>query len=278
MRLLLFFLLFFCLKISFAQSPSSPAPHLENTGTSGYVKINGIKLFYKEIGKGAPILFLHGGLGTSEEHFSSQISAFSQSHRVITFHTRGHGKSEFDNTPFSYELFADDTYKFLQEMKIDSIQIVGFSDGGIVGALLAIQHPKMVKKLVMIGANATTDAIKPETLAWVKGWNIGKMTAFVKRSFTEHPMPDKLEQFVQNMQRLFLEQPNLKDTELKSITCPVLLIAGDKDLIKTEHQLQLHQTIPDSRLCILPGTGHDAQIEQDEIVNKLLQAFLKDDK
>ena len=104
------------------------------------------------------------------------------------------------------------------------------------------------------------------------------MTAFVKRSFTEHPMPDRLETFVQNMQRLFLEQPNLKDAALKSIACPVLLIAGDKDLIKTEHQLQLHQTIPDSRLCILPGTGHDAQIEQDEIVNKILQAFLKDDK
>lgn len=245
------------------------------TFTSGYVTINGIRIFYKEAGTGSPLLFLHGGLGTSEEHFSNQLTAFSTLHRVITLHTRGHGKSGFDDKEFSYALFADDTYEFLRQKGIDSIDIIGFSDGGIIGAILAAKYPGLVKRLVLIGANATPEAIKPSAIAWIKGWNIDKMTSFIKQTFNEHPMPDKLSDYVVRMQKLFLTEPNLGDTDLKKINCPALIIAGDNDLIKTEHQLYLHSVIPASHLCILPNTGHDAQIEQHQVVNMFIRKFLK---
>lgn len=243
--------------------------------TSGYVNVNGIKIFYKEAGTGNPVLFLHGGLGTSEEHFSHQLEEFGKSFRVITMHTRGHGKSEFDNVAFSYELFSDDVYAFIQQMKIDSLDIVGFSDGGIVGAILAARHPGLVKKLVLIGANANTEAIKPEAIAWVNGWDMVKMTTLIKQSFNEHPMPGKLSDFVLRMQKLFLTAPNLTDNDLKKIGCPTLIIAGDNDLIKSEHQQYLRAMISNSSLCILPNTGHDAQIEQFEVVNRFIFEFLK---
>ncbi len=242
---------------------------------TGYAKINGVNLFYKEAGKGTPILFLHGGLGTSEEHFANQLELFAQNHRVITIHTRGHGKSEIGDAKLSYQQFSDDVFSFMKAKSIDSTSIIGFSDGGIIGAILAAQHPEKVKKLVMIGANSNTDALTSETIAWLKGWDLTKMTRYVKSVFKEHPNPEKLEDYVKTMQELFLNEPNLKDDDLKKIGCPTLIMAGDHDMIKTEHQVYLYRSIPNSTLAILPNASHDAHIEQPAIANEMIRVFLE---
>jgi len=265
---MLIFILLFIQHIVFAQQQDSIV------FKSGYAKINDVNLFYKEAGKGAPILFLHGGLGTSEAHFANQLELFAQSHRVITIHTRGHGKSEIGNAKFSYQLFADDVFSFMKAKSIDSASIIGFSDGAIIGAILAAQHPEKVHKLVMIGANLNTDGMSPETISWIKSWDLTKMTRYVKSVFKEHPNPEKLEDYVKTMQELFLTQPNLKDEDLKKITCPTLIMAGDHDMIKPEHQVYLYRTIPNSTLAILPNATHDVHMEQSAITNEMIRAFL----
>lgn len=243
---------------------------------SGYVNVNGIRLFYKEAGEGNPILFLHGGFGTSDIHFQQQFEEFSAQNRIITFDTRGHGKSEFDDKKFSYELFADDTYDFLEALDIDSVNIVGFSDGGITGTILAGLHPEKVKTLVIIGTNSVADttAIYPSSIEWVEEMDIEQMAGQVNSAFLEYPAPEKLTEFVERMQFLWLNEPNLTDSDLNKISCPVLIIAGYKDLIKIEHQVYLHRNIPNSQLLILPNTGHGAHIEREEIVNKLISELI----
>jgi len=247
---------------------------------SGYVNVNGIRLFYKEAGEGKPILFLHGGFGTGDDSFQYQFEKFSKKNRIITIDTRGHGKSEFDDKKFTYELFANDTYDFLEALDIDSVHLVGFSDGGITGTILAGQHPEKIKKLVIIGTNSVSDttALYPSAIEWVEELDIEQMVANLKSAFPEYPAPERLTEFVEKMQVLWLNEPNLTDSDLNKISCPVLIVAGDKDLIKIEHQVYLHRNIPNSSLLILPNTGHGAQAERQDIVNQLISEMIEDEK
>lgn len=89
--------------------------------------------------------------------FASQIPALSKHYKVIAVDTRGHGKSTADTTKLTYELYADDTYKLLNELKLDSVNVLGWSDGGNTGLILAMQHPEKVKKLAIMGANLYND-------------------------------------------------------------------------------------------------------------------------
>jgi len=256
--------------------PRAPIPADSIVFKSGYVSVNGIRLFYQEAGEGDPILFLHGGFGTSEGQFAAQFEHFFQTHRLITFDTRGHRRSEFDEKAFSYELFAADTYQFLEALGIDRVSIIGFSDGGITGAILAGQHPEMVKHLVVIGANSVADttAFFPADIAWVQNMNIQEMAEQIGSDWPEYPA-DKRVEFVKGMQKLWLEEPNLSEADLNRISCPVLIVAGDSDSIKMEHQVYLYRHIPGSRLLILPNTGHDAHISRAGIVNPLIQELME---
>jgi pimeloyl-ACP methyl ester carboxylesterase len=245
----------------------------------GYVNVNGIRLFYKEAGAGKPILFLHGGFATGDYNFQPQFEQFSKKNRIISLDTRGHGKSEFDDKTFTYELFADDTYDFLEALDIDSVNIVGFSDGGITGTILAGLHPEKVKSLVIIGTNSVSDttAIYLSAIEWVEKLDIKQMADLLKSTFPEYPAPEKLTEFVKKMQALWLNEPNLTDSDLNKISCPVLIVAGDKDLIKIEHQVYLHRNIPNSNLLILPNTGHEAHTEREDIVNKLISEMIEEE-
>jgi pimeloyl-ACP methyl ester carboxylesterase len=247
---------------------------------SGYVDVNGIRLFYKDAGQGDPILFLHGGFGTGDAQFRHQFEAFYPAHRILNLDTRGHGKSEFDDQKFTYELLADDTYDFLEALDLDSVIIVGFSDGGITGMILAGQHPEKVKQLIVVGANSVPDttAFYPSDIQWVRDMDVAQMATQLQSEFAEYPAPEKLTEFVERMQTLWLEEPNLTDADLNKISCPVLIIAGDNDSIKIEHQVYLHRNIPNSDLLILPNTGHDAHMTRGEIVNKCILEMMKGSK
>lgn len=258
-----------------AQPPSLPSDHI--SFKSGYVQVNGVRLFYKEAGTGMPMLFLHGGFGTSDLHFQHQFEAFANQYRIITLDTRGHGKSTFNHQKFSYERFAEDTYAVLEALGVDSALVIGFSDGGITGLVLAEQHPEKVKKLILIGSNTVPDttALYPSDIEWVKNMDITQTVTELQATFPDYPAPQKLPSFVKKMQTLWLNEPNLTDTNLQQISCPVLLIAGENDMIKIEHQVYLHRTIPNSHLLILPHTGHDAHITRKDIVNQFILELIE---
>ncbi|MFK7799323.1 MAG: alpha/beta fold hydrolase [Aureispira sp.] len=259
-----------------AQPPSNPSERI--SFKSGYIQVNGVRLFYKETGKGTPMLFLHGGFGTSDLHFQHQFEAFANKYRIITLETRGHGKSTFNHKKFSYELFAEDTYAVLEALGVDSALVIGFSDGGITGLVLAEQHPEKVKNLVIIGSNSVPDstAVYPSDIEWVQNMDIAQTATELQATFPNCPAPQKLPTFVKKMQKLWLNEPNLMDKDLQKISCPVLIIAGENDIIKIEHQVYLHRTIPNSHLLILPHTGHDAHITRKNIVNQFILELIEE--
>ena len=131
----------------------------KNKAVGKYYDIRGFKMYVEVYGQGKPLLFIHGN-GGSINNFTKQIPYFAQSYKVIIADSRAQGKSVDLTDSISYEMMADDYAALLDAMKIDSAYIVGWSDGGINGLLMAIRHPEKVKKLAVTGAN-----LRPDTTA-----------------------------------------------------------------------------------------------------------------
>jgi pimeloyl-ACP methyl ester carboxylesterase len=186
-------------------------------------------------------VILHGN-GGSIRGRASYIEEYSKKYKVIGIDNRCHGKTDCPAGYLTYDQMAEDVNQLLAYLKMDSVYVWGHSDGAIVGLLLAIRHPDKVKKLLASGAN-----LRPDSTAVDAGI---------------FPLLDALGKQAQGdsirtkQYRLIVDQPNIADAELKKIKSDVLVMAGDRDVIRNEHTLEIFNNIPGALLCILPGTTH----------------------
>jgi pimeloyl-ACP methyl ester carboxylesterase len=126
---------------------------------AGHAKVNGISLYYAMIGHGSPVVLLHGGLSNSD-YWGSQIKVLAPRHTVIVVDSRGHGRSTRDARPYGYDLMADDVVALLDTLHIAKADVVGWSDGAILGLDLAIRHPDRVGKVFAFAANTVTSGVQ----------------------------------------------------------------------------------------------------------------------
>ena len=246
-----------------------------DTAKNQYVKIDDVTLHYKVWGKGGTILLLHGAMEYWKE-WERQIPAFAREYKVIAVDTRGHGESTFTDRELSYELFADDMLKLLDKLNLDSVDVVGFGDGGIIGMIMAMKQPYKVHKLVAIGSNITADtnAVYRAVLDKVQAWDYDKMAFYLQMKFKGNPNPKLMPQLAKRMQKLLLTQPNLTYEDLWKIKCPTLIMAGDHDFIKLEHTKYIYENLPDGYLSIIPAGTHYCNKEKYQVVNATILDFL----
>jgi pimeloyl-ACP methyl ester carboxylesterase len=252
--------------------PSTPGP-IESE-RSGRAQVNGIKIYYAEYGQGAPVILLHGGLANSD-YWGNQIKALAPYHTVIVMDSRGHGRSTRDSQPYGYDLMADDVVALMDCLKVPKADIVGWSDGGILGLDLAMRYPARVGKIFAFGANTVTSGVKD---------GIEKnptFVAYVKRARSEYETysatPKGYEDFVAEIGKMWATEPSWTDAQLKSITAPVLVVDGDHDeAIKREHTEYIASTIPGAGLLILPNASHFAFLQDPELFNYAILHFLGD--
>jgi pimeloyl-ACP methyl ester carboxylesterase len=230
-----------------------------------FANINGIKIYYETYGTGEPLLLLHGN-HQSIAAFEQQILEFSKYYKVIAVDTRGHGQSTTDNKNYSYDLFAEDMNLLLEELKIDSINILGWSDGGNTGLILAMKHPEKVKKLITMGANIFIDnsVIDKGTLK-----EVTKRIASLK-SDTSFESKNSVEIY-----SMLLNEPKHTFEELNQIKAPVLVMAGEKDLIKEAHTKGIAQHIKNSMLKIVKNETHEFPQDNPKYFNEIVLVFLK---
>lgn len=202
-------------------------------------------LNFTEKGYGTPLVLLHGN-GEDSGCFVNQFEHFSKEHRVIAVDTRGHGLSPRGNKPFTLETFAEDLLNLLDSLNIEKANILGFSDGGNIAVIFALKYPERVISLVLNGANLFPTGLKNSFLIPVKALHavFGLASHFSRRAERR-----------KELLYLMAKQPNIRPEELKSIKCPVLVIAGTLDVIKEKHTKLIASSLPDSRLCFLRG-GH----------------------
>lgn len=237
----------------------------KNKTTGKYYTIRGIKMYTEVYGQGQPLLIIHGN-GGSINNFIKQIPYFSKKYKVIVADSRAQGKSTDKGDSLSYEMMADDYAALLDAMKIDSAFVIGWSDGGIIGLLLAIHHPEKVKKLAITGAN-----LRPDTTAVFQ--QIWDMVTPMYTELKNKPVKNEMEKGGYKLLRLLIEQPNIPLADLHTIHCPTLVIGGDHDVIKEEHTLEIFKNIPKAYLWILPNSGHSTPIVYFDEFNKKIDNF-----
>ncbi|MBV9878151.1 MAG: alpha/beta fold hydrolase [Verrucomicrobia bacterium] len=252
--------------------PPTPAPI--RAERSGYAKANEINIYYAVYGHGSPVTLLHGGLANAD-YWGNQIKALAPYHTVIVMDSRGHGRSTRNSQPYGYDLMADDVVALMDFLKVPKTDIVGWSDGGILGLDLAIRHQDRVGRIFAFGANTMTSGVKDD----VEKNPI--VAAFIERARREYEVysatPKEYEAFVARIDKMWATEPSWTDAQLKSITSPVLVVDGDHDeAIKREHTEYIAATIPGAGLLILPNVSHFAFLQDPELFNYAILHFLGD--
>ncbi|MDP4240703.1 MAG: alpha/beta hydrolase [Bacteroidota bacterium] len=245
------------LALVFAQTH---AAYGNNPQAGHYAPVNGIYLYYETYGSGETLLLLHGN-GGSIEAFKNQIPFFEKHYNVIAVDSRIQGKSGGSVDTLSYEMMASDFAGLLDYLHVDSAYVLGWSDGGIDGLLLALNFPGKVKRLAVSGAN-----IVPDTTALYAA-DLGNM-----RRIAQSPTSSPREK---TLNRMMIDQPQIPYTELKKIHCPVLVMAGDRDMIKPEHTLKIYQSLSSASLCIFPDSYHHVCQQHPALFNETVLTFFK---
>ncbi len=232
--------------------------------------IDGVNIYYETYGSGPPVLVLHGGLAALETmHY--QISDLAADHLMIAPDSRGHGRSTDAPGPLHYDQMADDMVALLDRLHIARADVVGWSDGGIIGLDLALRHPERVRRLVTIGANFDVAGLVDPHPTALSGPMIATLGDFYRRI---SPTPDHWPVFYDKVTSMWAREPHFAPADLARIGAPVLVIAGEHDAIRREHTDALARAIPGARELIVAGADHTAPLTAAKPVDAAIRAFL----
>jgi pimeloyl-ACP methyl ester carboxylesterase len=236
-------------------------PPMPKADESGLASVNDIKIYYAIFNKEGkdPVILLHGGL-VSSDYWSFEVPFLSQTHEVIIVDSRGHGRSTMSDQPFSYNLMASDVLQILRYLKIKRVSIVGWSDGGVIGLILAIQNPELVNKLFAFGTNYNLSGYKPEPSDTT---NSSIFMSRVQANYRKYsPTPDSFYVFMKALGKMYSAEPDLKPSELRTIKAPTVIAFGEYDqFIKREHFQNLAELIPGAKLIMLPNVSHGGPLQ-----------------
>lgn len=244
------------------------SPYGRNSEVGRFMEVNGIQLYYETYGDGPVMLQIHGN-GSSISSMHYQIKYFSKKYKVMVADSRGHGKSGLGAGRLTYEQMAEDLNVLLDRLNLKSVYVLGWSDGGILGLLLAMNHPDKVGKLAIMGANLRPDGAydyAPEAAIH----DLQHMELMIKQGDQSEPWQRKKQQRL-----LCVEQPNIPTFRLKEVRCPTLVMAGDRDIITDEHTLEIFHSLPSAQRCIFPGATHMVPYDNPSLFNQIVEAFFK---
>jgi len=237
----------------------------KNAAAGAYCSIRGFKMYYETYGQGQPLLFIHGN-GGSISNFEQNIPYFAKKYRVIIADSRAQGRSADPGDSLTYEMMADDDAALLDYLHIDSADVIGWSDGGINGVLLAMRYPSKVKKLAITGTNLVPDT----TAVPQEVWDIVKPAYMAMKNKPVKTAEDKTNW---KLLKLLWEQPHIPASSLHAVQCPTLVIGGDHDVIREEHTMLIYHSIPRAYLWILPNSGHSTPVVYHDQFNANVDAF-----
>lgn len=215
------------------------------------ININNVELNYEIIGSGKPLVFLHGN-GEDHQTFDLLANALKDEYRCYLIDSRNHGESQ-KGLPLHYDDMAEDIMTFIRKLEIQNPSIFGFSDGAIIGMLMAIKSPDLISKLILAGGSLNPQGVKIAFLRMME-------RAYQKN---HHPMIE-----------LMLKEPDITAEDLEKIKCPTLILAGQYDLIKRHHTYQIKRHIKNAQLKIIPQHDHESYIMHTDYLNKIIRSFL----
>lgn len=242
-----------------------------------HLTILGTKIYYEEYGQGTPLILLQGGMGSIKD-FEKCIPELSKQYRIIAPDTPGQGRSELADS-MNYQLLTEYMSQLIDSLKIDSAYIMGWSDGGIVGLLLAEKRPDKVKRVLSVGANSglrgalppnvDLNMVKPEPLEEWEKHNKDWIENYAKA------LPRDWKKLRNDLNKMWYQEEYFSKSILERIDIPVMIAMGDRDDIMLEHGIEMHRLIKNSQFCVLPKTSHAVFMESPDLINKIALDFFK---
>jgi pimeloyl-ACP methyl ester carboxylesterase len=265
---------------------------------NGHLPINGLSLYhevYGELGtsKTPPLLLIPGGF-MSTDSMTSWVSAFAGERPVIVFDQQGHGRTPDTSRQMSYEQFADDAAALLRALEVERADVMGYSQGGGVALQLALRHPTLVDKLVSLSATYRKDGWYPSVMEGIKGLSAAAFAGTpVEKAFKEHtPDAAAFDAYLEKMKVLAIDDQDISDEQMRSISAKTMVVVGDADAVKPEHALAMFrlrgggdeeaaasgevQKVPAARLVILAATSHIGISGESAVLAPMVSAFLDD--
>ncbi len=239
-----------------------------------YLTIRDTKVYYEEYGKGTPLLMLHGGF-SNMAYFKKCIPELSKHFQIILPDQPGLGRSEFPDSALSYQLIAEYYSSMIDQLKLDSVYVIGESDGGNEGLLLANYRPDKVKRLLISGANykareikgivevsnmLNTDWIEANWKDWIDNYKKLSPSGDWKR-------------YVKEARKMSLAEEYFSKQILEEIKVPVLVAYGDNDLITLNHGIEIKNDIKNSQFCIIPNCSHDVFNDKSGLIDRIAIDF-----
>jgi pimeloyl-ACP methyl ester carboxylesterase len=257
-----------------------------NAPQTGYAPVNGLNMYYEIHGTGQPLLVLHGSFMTIEL-MGKLVPELARSRQVIAVEFQGHGHTADIDRPVTYEQMADDTAALLRHLGIGNADVYGYSLGGGVALQLAVRHPELVRKLVVVSASYTSAGMYPEVLTGIEQITPEMFDGTPWREAYDRtaPHPEAFPTLVAKLTQLDMTPYDWTAEAIQAITAPTLIVIGDSDGTPPEHAVEMFRLrgggvfgdlagLPAAQLAVLPGTSHVGILDRAEWLLAMVPPFL----
>jgi len=242
--------------------------------TSGTIDIDGLAVFYETEGDGATIVLLHGGLADNST-WAAQFSGLSPHRHVVAPERQAQGHTPDRPGPLTYQAMTDQTVSFLVAVGLGPVDLLGWSDGGMVGTLIAAEHPELVRTLTVTGSGFSTAGYVPGAMEALVGLSPGDEDMALFAAMYAQASPDGLEHFPEVWEKIRTMWAETFDwtAKVRQISAPTLVIVGDDDYISVEHAAEFSRTVENGQLAVVPGASHLVPMEKPDLFNQLVLDF-----
>jgi pimeloyl-ACP methyl ester carboxylesterase len=244
------------------------APHKE----SGYAPVNGLNMYYEITGTGEPLVYIPCAFAFAG---LTDFPELSKRWRVVQVDLQGHGRTADIERPLSFAQHAKDVVALMRHLGIERAHLFGWSYGGLIAMLVAIEHPELVDRVATYGAlyGVAEDAIRPDKLgAPHKPSPDGSAHQFAREHYQRvAPDPDRWPVVWKKLMEM--APVALTRAQLSSVRNRVLVAIGDNDFISLEHAVNAHRSLPNSELAIIPDATHFLLFDRPSKLEPILAEF-----
>jgi 3-oxoadipate enol-lactonase len=255
-----------------------------------YAAVNGQRIWFEDSGGEGPVIILSHGFLMDRSMFDHQVVGLREKYRLITWDSRGFGRTEYDGQPFNYWDLADDCVGVLDSLGIDRAIVGGMSQGGFVSLRVALRYPERVQALILIDTQAGAEHPDHVSLyqgmfdAWAEHGADDDMAYTAASIIIADPFENmrwipkwkaRAKESIVEPGRCLLTRDDISE-QVKSITCPAMIVHGLADAaISIDLAQHLRNLLPGfQQMSIIESAGHAANLTHPEVTNRAMKEFL----
>jgi len=233
-----------------------------------YAPVNDLSMYYEVHGDGPPLILLHGAYMTADM-MAPLASGLAGARQVIVPEMQGHARTADADRPITYEQMADDVAALAGHLGLEQADVAGFSMGGATALQVAVRHPALVRRLIVVSASYRYDGMPAEALAMFPSITPELFAGSPMETEYQRlaPNPGDFPRLVEKLKVLDTTDFAWPDEDIRAISAPTLIVLGDSDGVRLEHAVDMFKLrgggvmgdlsgIPESQLAVLPGTAH----------------------